>query len=97
MFNEIHTYDFEVLHDVNVTCRKAAHLTLKPCFIENWDTSLFLMFEQLAIQTRHRSMIHKYLGMYHGVCARFSLHGEAQWDDKFDMSVCELETRRQLY
>jgi hypothetical protein len=50
-----------------------------------------------GIQTGNRSMIHKYLGMYHSVCARFSLHDESQWDDKFDMSVCELETRRRLY
>jgi hypothetical protein len=50
-----------------------------------------------GIQTGDLSMIHKYLGMYHGVCARFSLHDEAQWDDMFEISVCELETRRRLY
>jgi hypothetical protein len=50
-----------------------------------------------GIQTGNLSMIHKYLGMYHGVCARFSLHDEAQWDDMFEISVCELEMRRRLY
>jgi hypothetical protein len=50
-----------------------------------------------GIQTGDLSMIHKYLGMYHGVCARFSLHDEAQWDDMFEISVCELEMRRRLY
>jgi hypothetical protein len=50
-----------------------------------------------GIQTGNRSMIHKYLGTYHSVCARFSLHDESQWDDKLNMSVCELETRRRLY
>jgi hypothetical protein len=51
-----------------------------------------------GIQTGNRSMIHKYLGMYHDICARFSLHDESHWDDGFgDMSICELETRRRLY
>lgn len=56
-----------------------------------------------GIQTGNRSMIHKYLGMYHGVCARFSLHDESQWglhdesEHVDDMGVCELETKRRLY
>jgi hypothetical protein len=51
----------------------------------------------LGIQTENRSMIHKYLGMYHSVCARFSLHDESQWDDRSNMSVCQVEMRRRLY
>lgn len=50
-----------------------------------------------GIQTGNRTMIHKYLGMYHSVCAQFSLHDESHWDDIDDLSVCEIETRRRLY
>jgi hypothetical protein len=51
-----------------------------------------------GIQTGRSSMIHKYLGMYHSACARFSLHDESQWNhSSVEMSVCGLETRRRLY
>ena len=40
-------------------------------------------------------MAYKYLGLYHGVCAQYSLHDESKWLG--DMDECDLEVRRRIW
>ncbi|CAO2650346.1 Nn.00g016380.m01.CDS01 [Neocucurbitaria sp. VM-36] len=49
----------------------------------------------LGTQTANSSMTHKYLGLYHSMCAKFSLHDEARWGNSLD--ICEIEIRRRLF
>lgn len=51
----------------------------------------------LGLQSGDYKMLHKYLAMYHGTCARFNLHDETHWGSPSEKSTCEHETRRRLY
>lgn len=49
----------------------------------------------LGVQNGNPSMAHKYLGLYHGVCAQYSLHDESKWPR--DTDECEIEVRRRIW
>ncbi|CAG9946871.1 unnamed protein product [Clonostachys rosea f. rosea IK726] len=49
----------------------------------------------LGAQTGNYGMAHKYLGLYHGMCAHYNLHDESQWPA--GLSECEIEVRRRLW
>ncbi|KAK6002821.1 hypothetical protein QM012_001571 [Aureobasidium pullulans] len=53
------------------------------------------MLVLLGAQSNDNAMTHKYLGLYHGLCAHWSLYDEAKWPK--GISDCEFEVRRRLW
>ncbi|KAJ9137264.1 hypothetical protein NKR23_g9284 [Pleurostoma richardsiae] len=49
----------------------------------------------LGVQSGDRAMAHKYLGLYHGVCAQYNLHDESKWPS--GIGQCETEVRRRVW
>lgn len=49
----------------------------------------------LGAQNGNHSMVHKYLGLYHGICARLSLHDESRWVS--GLTECDREVWRRLW
>ncbi|KAL4960011.1 uncharacterized protein BDV14DRAFT_205124 [Aspergillus stella-maris] len=65
---------------------------------ENPDHNLVRSYTLLALlgaQTGKNPMLHKFLGLCHGVCAQLNLHDESRWPDT--LSTCEIEVRRRLW
>ncbi|KAG9959409.1 hypothetical protein KCU61_g7450, partial [Aureobasidium melanogenum] len=53
------------------------------------------MLVLLGSQSNDNAMAHKYLGLYHGLCAHWRLFDEAKWPK--DIADCEVEVRRRLW
>jgi hypothetical protein len=71
---------------------------LVPVDFENLDFNLIRSYGFLALsgaQSGNNSMVHKYLGLYHGTCAQFNLFDESRWSA--DISDCDREMRRRLW
>ncbi|KAK5050911.1 hypothetical protein LTR84_003470 [Exophiala bonariae] len=49
----------------------------------------------LGTQIGDSDMVQKYLGLYHGICGRFSLHDERRWPSS--IGTCEREVRRRIF
>jgi hypothetical protein len=49
----------------------------------------------LGTQIGDSNMVQKYLGLYHGICGRYSLHEESRWPS--DISICDREVRRRIF
>ncbi|KAF9877398.1 hypothetical protein CkaCkLH20_05098 [Colletotrichum karsti] len=49
----------------------------------------------LGAQEGNTAMVHKYLALYHGLCAQFGLHDESRWP--LDTTDCDREVRRRLW
>lgn len=64
----------------------------KPCINQIRSYGLLAL---LGAQRADKAMVHKYLGLYHGLCAHWYLHDERQWPR--GLSDCELEVRRRLW
>ncbi|KAI9155568.1 L-amino acid amidase [Paramyrothecium foliicola] len=53
------------------------------------------MLALLGAQSSDNAMAHKYIGLYHGLCAHWNLYDESQWPK--GISDCETEVRRRLW
>lgn len=53
------------------------------------------MLVLLGAQSNDNAMAHKYLGLYHGLCAHWNLFDEAKWPK--GIGNCEVEVRRRLW
>lgn len=53
------------------------------------------MLVLLGAQSNDNAMAHKYLGLYHGLCAHWNLFDEAKWPK--GINNCEVEVRRRLW
>lgn len=76
----------------------AEALRLVPTDFETDDLDLVRSYGFLALlgmQTGANAMLHKYLGLYHGLCAQLDFHDEARWPA--DISECERESRRRVW
>lgn len=49
----------------------------------------------VGAQSGNNALAHKYLGLYHGLCAHYNLHDESQWPCAAD--ACQTEVRRRLW
>ncbi|KAM5343965.1 hypothetical protein ACJ41O_012502 [Fusarium nematophilum] len=49
----------------------------------------------LGAQSGNSIMVHKYLGLFHGVCSQSNIHDESRWPS--EMGDCEKEIRRRLW
>lgn len=49
----------------------------------------------LGTQIGDSDMVQKYLGLYHGICGRYSLHDERRWPS--NITLCEREVRRRIF
>ncbi|KAI1778579.1 hypothetical protein F4818DRAFT_304818 [Hypoxylon cercidicola] len=49
----------------------------------------------LGAQNGNHAMVHKYLGLYHGISAQLHLHDESRWPP--DTTECDREVRRRLW
>ncbi|KAL2824388.1 hypothetical protein BDW59DRAFT_162495 [Aspergillus cavernicola] len=71
---------------------------LVPVDFERSDLNLVRSYALLALlgaQTGNNAMLHKYLGLCHGVCAQLTLHDESRWPAA--ITACEQEVRRRLW
>ncbi|KAI9367376.1 hypothetical protein BJX61DRAFT_547541 [Aspergillus egyptiacus] len=71
---------------------------LVPVDLEKSDLSLVRSYTLLALlgaQTGNNAMLHKYLGLCHGVCAQLNMLDESRWPAA--ISDCEREVRRRLW
>ncbi|KAF3808435.1 hypothetical protein GCG54_00006293 [Colletotrichum gloeosporioides] len=71
---------------------------LVPVDFDSPDIDLIRSYGLLALlgaQEGDTAMIHKYLVLYHGMSARFSLHDEPRWPG--DTTECDREVRRRLW
>ncbi|KAK2732307.1 hypothetical protein CKAH01_02253 [Colletotrichum kahawae] len=71
---------------------------LVPVDFDSPDIDLIRSYGFLALlgaQEGNTAMIHKYLALYHGMSARFSLHDESRWP--IGMTECDREVRRRLW
>lgn len=49
----------------------------------------------LGAQGGNNALAHKYMGLYHGLCAYYNLHDESQWPS--GAGDCQIEVRRRLW
>lgn len=73
-------------------------MRLVPVDFDSPDIDLIRSYGLLALlgaQEGDTAMIHKYLALYHGMSARFSLHDESRWPG--DTTECNREVRRRLW
>ncbi|KAI1370673.1 hypothetical protein F4677DRAFT_457709 [Hypoxylon crocopeplum] len=49
----------------------------------------------LGAQNGNHPMVHKYLGLYHGICGQLNLHDESRWPS--EITECDREVRRRLW
>lgn len=49
----------------------------------------------LGAQNGNHAMVHKYLGLYHGISAQLNFHDESRWPQ--DIAECDREVRRRLW
>ncbi|KAF6830000.1 hypothetical protein CPLU01_07615 [Colletotrichum plurivorum] len=73
-------------------------IRLVPVDFESPDINLLRSYGFLALlgaQEGNSGMVHKYLGLYHGLSAQFGLHDEARWPA--DTTDCDREVRRRLW
>ncbi|KAL5342487.1 hypothetical protein BJX70DRAFT_292297 [Aspergillus crustosus] len=71
---------------------------LVPADFAQSDLNLVRSYTLLALlgaQTGDNAMLHKYLGLCHGVSAHLSLHDESRWPGV--ITACEQEVRRRLW
>ncbi|KAH8887972.1 hypothetical protein GQ53DRAFT_692133 [Thozetella sp. PMI_491] len=71
---------------------------LVPTDFDNFDMNLVRSYGFLALlgsQTGNSAMVHKYLGLYHGVSAQMNLFDESRWP--LGSSPCDKEIRRRLW
>ncbi|KAL3486793.1 hypothetical protein BJX62DRAFT_241667 [Aspergillus germanicus] len=71
---------------------------LVPFDFEKCDLNLVRSYTFLALlgaQTGNNAMLHKYLGLCHGISAHLNLHEESRWPAT--LSPCEGEVRRRLW
>ena len=71
---------------------------LTPVDLGSADTNVIRSYGFLALlgaQTGNSAMTHRYLGLYHGLCAQFGLHDESRWPAS--ISSCEREVRQRLW
>lgn len=87
---EIATWASEYLQD--------ALLLVPTDFSKMSHLNLMRSYGFLALLGTHigdSDMVQKYLGLYHGICGRYSLHDERRWPSNID--VCEREVRRRIF
>ncbi|KAL4783279.1 hypothetical protein BJX76DRAFT_358141 [Aspergillus varians] len=71
---------------------------LVPDSFERSNLNLVRSYAFLALvgaQTGNNPMLHKFLGLCHGVCAQLNLHDESRWPAS--TTPCEQEVRRRLW
>jgi hypothetical protein len=71
---------------------------LVPTDLESSDLNLVRSYGFLALlgaQNGDNAMLHKYLGLYHAVCAQLNLQDESRWPT--DITGCDREVRRRLF
>ncbi|KAL4925362.1 uncharacterized protein BDV17DRAFT_294583 [Aspergillus undulatus] len=75
---------------------EAMHLV--PINFESSDLNLvrsYALLTLLGAQTGDNAMLHRFLGLCHGVCAQLNLHDESRWPRT--IGECETEVRRRLW
>ena len=76
----------------------AEAVRLVPTDFRGWDLDLVRSYGLLALLGAHRgdnALLHKYLGLYHGICGLTNLHDESRWPA--DTTECDREVRRRLF
>ncbi|KAI4860708.1 hypothetical protein F4820DRAFT_97407 [Hypoxylon rubiginosum] len=71
---------------------------LVPVDFEDLSMDLVRSYGFLALlgaQNGNHAMVHKYLGLYHGISARLNLHDESRWSP--DTTECDREVQRRLW
>ncbi|KAF7558410.1 hypothetical protein G7046_g5737 [Stylonectria norvegica] len=71
---------------------------LVPIDFEEPNINLIRSYAFLALlgaQNGNSPMAHKYLGLYHGICALYNLHDELRWPNGID--ECDTEVRRRIW
>ncbi|KAL3468946.1 hypothetical protein BJX99DRAFT_265661 [Aspergillus californicus] len=95
LFND----DIDALERKNLQEAYTAEATrLVPVDFTRPDLNLVRSYTFLALlgaQTGDNAMLHKYLGLCHGICALLNLHDESRWPVLLD--PCDQEIRRRLW
>ncbi|KAI1763839.1 hypothetical protein GGR53DRAFT_345569 [Hypoxylon sp. FL1150] len=69
-----------------------------PSSFEDPSTDLVRSYGFLALlgaQNGNHAMVHKYLGLYHGLSAQLKFHDESKWPQ--DIAECDREVQRRLW
>ncbi|KAL4789573.1 hypothetical protein BDV19DRAFT_394947 [Aspergillus venezuelensis] len=92
--DDVDTSEFKDLREAYI----AEALRVVRLDFENPDLNLVRSYTILALlgaQTGDNPMLHKFLGLCHGVCAQLNLHDESRWPAA--LSTCEVEVQRRLW